>query len=1025
MTMVISPNVAKKFLYNVLITAFVLTTIGGCVKIYTLHYTMEMIFVTSNGTRSSVELADTDFFCKAGRNSFLYKLLSTCVYILFPPFWLLAFLGCGLYGRYFKNPVTSAFNRYFLPPVAVLTVFLLAFKANGIYPFGKKTIAWCDLTQQGVPYWMNFKSVIEGDGDLFLNMYNAGGMNGWSLVRGLLFSPFSYIALFIERQSMMDVVTVLQIIKFAACSVTAMVFFKVCCKKLNPSISVALSMMYSFCAYGLMYYQIITWPDAMCVAPLYFTGVYLLVTKYKITMFAVSLYLVMNNFPFGFMTVLATLMFMGYYFVTNGRDKEHNNKVAFCFVAGAFIGALLSAFTWLVFFNTYGASSRGVNISDNIKAKGLLTSKNTVYPLLMSTAFVSVAVLSLKGKLRNPIHKSLFFVFGMMLLPMFFEPINLMWHAGSYMAFPARYAYILTFVGLALAGILLSDINFGQGELERTSFYNSRNATNKVVLNISAGALLSIIGFYVIKVTFSIVDKHIKKLDNYSTTLWGNDDSYTYTLIVFAFFVILYAIGYLFYKHRIISKQVFAAFLMAVLIFEATCAIKIYVVPPTSKVDSEDFRLYADLSDRIDDDDFYRVKNEKFLDAAYSISEANFPGAIGYNSMGHYSSLVSETYLYLAKALGYSSMWTKIESFGGTKFSDALMCVKYGIDKKTIELGDGVYENSRYQINEKEYYMPLGLFTSADDISVDLMEVERIELQEMIYDALSGGTSNLFVKQNFSTSNCKVVDKEKSGNDKYIITPSASGDAYIYYSVNVRGTQTLYLDCFDEFSNDLSEKINGSFCVYVNGARVNSSYPSSSNNGILNLGTFTDTIVSVSLKVLEKVECRSFGVYTMNESALSKLVKNIDSASLTVDGNDIRGEYFADEDGYVLVSVPNIVDYMCVVNGKRIAVESAFGGFISVPVKAGENKICLTYTPPMFYGALILVLCGLALGITVLVIIKKKKVSGFYALVEGLVGERNISKISAVFKYCTLAAFGLVIFAIYLWPMLTKLSNHF
>ena len=120
------------------------------------------------------------------------KISLTLLYIVFPPCWLLAFFGCSVYGKVFKNNVTSFFNRYIIPPMTVIGVFFFIFAENNIYPFGNKSIAWCDLSQQGVPYWMNFKNVLEGADDFFLNMGNAAGMNGVTLTRSYFFYPFSY-----------------------------------------------------------------------------------------------------------------------------------------------------------------------------------------------------------------------------------------------------------------------------------------------------------------------------------------------------------------------------------------------------------------------------------------------------------------------------------------------------------------------------------------------------------------------------------------------------------------------------------------------------------------------------------------------------------------------------------------------------------------------------------------------------------------------------------------------------------------
>lgn len=376
-------------------------------------------------------------------------IILTVLYVLLPPLWITAFLGMSVYEKNFKNRATTVFNHYFLPPLAVVAVFFTVFYYKGIYPFGDKTIAWCDMTQQGVPYIMNFKSILEGDDSLFLNMANAGGMDGWTLFRGYFARPFNYLVLFVDRAAIMDFVSVLTVLKLAACSVSAMVFFRTCVKKLDPAIAGVLSLMYSFCAFGTMYYQILNWPDAMYILPLYFTGIYLLVNKHKIALFTVSLAFVMLNFAFGFMTVLATLLLLGYYFMIKS-DKQ----TAFEFAIGSALAALLCAPAWLSFFGAYNDSARGVDLAVTISGSSLFTTKNTAYPLLMSTAFIFIAVFLYKAYKKDPLSKALYFLFGMMMIPMLIEPINKMWHAGSYMGFPNRYAFILIFCGLAIAGIV-------------------------------------------------------------------------------------------------------------------------------------------------------------------------------------------------------------------------------------------------------------------------------------------------------------------------------------------------------------------------------------------------------------------------------------------------------------------------------------------------------------------------------------------------------------------------------------------
>lgn len=961
------------------------------------------------------------------------KILLTIAYIICPALWILAFLGIGLYGKYFKNAVTSFFNRYILPPAFVILIFFFVFKENDIYPFGNKTIAWCDMAQQGVPYWMNFKSVLSGEDSIFLNMANAAGMNGWSLLRGLLFSPFNYIALFIERGSMMEAVSVLQVLKFAACSVTAMIFFKLCFKKLHPSMAAVLSLMYSFCAYGLMYCQIISWPDAMYLCPLFFAGVYLLITKGNLFLYSISLAFVMNNFSFGFMTVIATILFVGYYTVVC-KDTDRRKEVSFNFVVGSLLAALLSATSWLPFFGVYGSSARGVDIFETIESKAFFSKRYTVYPLLMSTALIPVAAFAFNKINKKPIQKAMYFSFGMLLIPMVVEPINLIWHGGSYTGFPARFAYILIFLGLAIAASL-----FSQEDEPDVINGNDRPLNNLIVQFCSAVFLVSLIvllGNYVEK----YVDHNIEKLDNYAKTLWGNEDSFLYIGLLFVLFLAAYALCYGFYKLKLINKQLLALTFAVVLVFESTAAIKVHIVPSTTKVNTENFSAYANLSGRIDDDGFYRVKNEEFLNAAYSISEANYPGAIGYSSIGHYSSLTSETYLYLAKALGYSSVWMKIDSYGGTKFSDALMSVKYGIEEASND-GDVIYKNEKCQIVEKEFFLPLGLFSTAMGADVDLENIRRIDLQEMIFDSLTDTEKSLFREEQPSKIvNCYYTHADNSKDGKYSLKKiNSSNSAYLEYTIEVEGTKTLYFDCFDKYSQSLSEATYNSFSISVNGGNAYK-YPKNTNNGLQDLGTYTDTTVTVKVTLLKNISCRSFGIYSLDDDLLTEAIDDIGKAYLTVDGNTVSGEYNSESDGYLLVSIPWDSGFKATVNGEKVDVSKAFGGLISIPVAKGNNVISISYTPPKFYASLVLTLLGVAICICILILLKKKKVSRFYALVNDKFGYKasasslydlvsdkfgcTVSKIASVLYICVLCAFVAVVAIVYFLPLIVKLKTY-
>lgn len=941
---------------------------------------------------------------------FMQSILLTVCYLIFPPLWITAFFNAAVYRKYFKNKVTTFFNCYIIPPCFVTLFFLYFFKQNGIYPFGSKTIAWCDMTQQGVPYWINFKQVLEGDQNLFLNMANASGMDGWSMLRSYFLYPFSYLALFVDSTEIMAFVSLATVLKLAICCVTAMVFFRVCLKQLNPSIAVALSIMYSFCAYGAMYYQILNWPSAMYIMPLYFTGLYILLKEHKIGLFSVTIALIMRNFAFGFMAVIATVLFVGYYLLVLKEDELLAKRNAFDFIVGSVFGAILSLPIWLPFFGAFFGSARGVNVENSLSASNLLTSRYTVYPLLMSTAVMFVAAFALKSEKKKPMEKALYFLFGMMLIAMFFEPINKMWHFGSYMSFPARYAYIVTFCGLALSGCLFAR---NEGFLIKRSIARNDKIRNIVVVAFSLLFVLCICGvLYTYVVDY--VSTNNTAMSAYARTLWGDSTSYKHLLLLFTLALIVYALGYALLKRKLLTKQVFALLLVLVALSEAYTAINVHIIPASNKMNMASYEKYVDLTDRIEDDSFYRVKNAAFLNTSYSsVSEANYPGTLGYNSMGHYSSLTSESYLYAVKAYGYNSVWMKVDTYGGTKFSDALFSVKYSIGKTSTASGDTVYSNDKYCITENDFFLPLGIFTTASETEINVEDFFRIELQEYVYASITGGAESLFTNLDPTVCNNAVV-QEKDG--VYSIVKKAD-DAYIEYTIDIKGTKTLYFDCFDNFSNALSEDVYNSFAVFVNGTKVQSKYPVASQNGLLCLGTFTNQTVTVKLNVLKNVQCRSFGLYALDDDLLNNTINNVSCADLTVNGNKICGEYYAETDGTIFVSVPYGDGFKCSVNGKKVELSECFGGFIGVPVTKGENSIQISYVPPTFYSSIIIWVVAIAVIAILAIIARKHGLHGAYDTLRKCIGDKAFNKVLNIAKACVIIAFVAMIVLIYIYPM--------
>ena len=179
--------------------------------------------------------------------------------------------------------------------------------------------------------------------------------------------------------------------------------------------------------------------------------------------------------------------------------------------------------------------------------------------------------------------------------------------------------------------------------------------------------------------------------------------------------------------------------------------------------------------------------------------------------------------MYTMKKLGYSSYWMEVGSQGGTLLSDFLMANKYTILQNSDLEGNShfTYINSGYTILQNPSISSFGVVFSPDDISQleKLPDISRMDLQNYLFQTI------------FSTSqNLVTAYPRVQGTDFSTITHEQAFYSYmdseLIYECRVEGTQTLYFDCFDTISNALVERVNGTANVYVNGKRIETSYPS-------------------------------------------------------------------------------------------------------------------------------------------------------------------------------------------------------
>ena len=319
------------------------------------------------------------------------------------------------------------------------------------------------------------------------------------------------------------------------------------------------------------------------------------------------------------------------------------------------------------------------------------------------------------------------------------------------------------------------------------------------------------------------------------------------------------------------------------------------------------------------------------------------------------------------------------------------------------------YTNAGYSIVKSNYKTPFGFTMNSEAFAMlkQLPDTGRMERQQQIFAALFHTDETLVMSyepQHAVNTNCYITD------GKYNISPdNPDAPSYFLYELSVKGTQTLYFDCFDRLSNSLSESINNSFTITVNGKRVAGPYPSQSENGLLNLGTYTDERVVIQVDVHKSLSTASFGVAGIRLDVLGQAAETLNAAELTEESNGLSGTVTAENSGeYLFVPVVNDGGFTAVVNGEQVVPETVMDCFLAIPLQQGGNTVEIQYCPPGMRPGLVLLGVGAVLLLLLLYGLKKgllERMRSLYLPAGILLGA----------LWCAL------FFAVYLFPLIIRL----
>lgn len=833
---------------------------------------------------------------------------------------------------------------YLLTICIVLSIFIIIFLLKGIYPFGNNSLIYSDMHDQITAFYYHFYDCFKGNDSLLIDFSTSGGINFIGILAYYILSPFSFLTLLVEREKIYLMVSVIIALKTLCCSLTCLYFIKKYFKKIPYLLSVLLAITYAFSGYGLMMYIITPWIDAMYLLPLIMIGLKKVLDLEKPTFYIITLTLsLIFSFYVSIMVIIFIFLISLIYLFVYQDDKNKRKKAILSLGISTVISLLLSSFIVVPAYLQISVSSRlGINI------KSLLNSKTgPISDKLALFTFGGVVYLGIFILLKNYKKHKKFLSFYLpiliiMLIPILIEPINKIWHFGSYAYFAYRIGFATIF--LLIIGACYSYENFD---------FKSDKIIKKPRLKSIMVSILSIIFIsLVILVNYSDFQTYINKL-----SISGNH----ILLLALILATLVSFIG----CYLIISLNKKLTIFTIIILFIITLTHITVNSITYMGIDFDQERLtseYEDLaliSKDYQEKDYYYVKNEVIN------MIMNSGMVMNYHNWDHFTSLTDANNLTSLKKLGYSSMWVKTYSRGGNLFLDSILANGYLMSDKEID--NEYYEYVKTYGNIYFYKLKkLPSYGYLINNNTTIFDKDNsFQISNAIYQSITGKNNNIFdIKTNFKLSNIEVSDYK---DNKYYEIIDEDGYSYFETDIDIKGKKTIYLEILRSLNNTTNSKIYELFNIYINDKLYEQKVMDENNNGVLDLGTYNNEKLNIKIELLESIDLNTITLGIMDNNMYEDFINNqYIETNINYTNNKITASVDSDSEKILYLPIAYSDSYKATNNGNSVEVVKIFDNFIGIKLNAGINNIELTYTPKGLKPMLIVSIITLILTVILL-----------------------------------------------------------
>lgn len=821
-------------------------------------------------------------------------------------------------------------KKYFIPGLIVAAILLIVLLIKGIYPFGTKYIIWGDMYEQIVPLYYNFYDAVFNGKSIMIDY--TGGIAS-SLIPNFIYyiiSPFTLIILLFKRCDIPNAVSIIVLLKMVLSAITCNYFLDKKFSKQSDFYKCFFSIIYALSTYNLSLYIITGWIDIVYLFPILMLGLDKLLNLKKPTLFIVILSLcLIFNFYISLMCIVFIFFIALIYLKT--YKKEGIKKAITSLGISVAVSLLISSAVLVpVFVQIFSSARVGFNFSQLRLSKfGPIIDKLMFLTSSMASIVCCMLLIS-KHKENNEIKQNIKFIILSLILvglSLVIEPVNKMWHFGSYVSYPYRYGFILIFL-LIIASFIYISIK------------NQKQKEHKILITFTtviASTLIIAISYKY----YPLLQESINKL-----SFSFNHKSFFISIVLASINLLSYLV--LFKLGDKESKYTKLLLLTNLIIF-SLCQSLTYI-----NIDKTAPKVYTNYNDMnyistLKTEEGYHLKQE-------NINIIANPGAITNKPMQDYFTSLTDNNMFIEyQKLGYDSYWMNTSSKGSNYFIDFALSNKYLITQDNPE--DELYNLYKSNKNLKIYATTLPIskgYIIKENKSIKNIN-SSLEATNIIYKALSNSNNNIMdIYKDFELINASYNGKKINISDK-------NKEAYLEKTFDIKNKKTLYLEIFTSYLNLDKNKLYNCFDIYVNGELLKSNYYNKENNASLKLGTFNDETVNVKILIKKDITQNisiSFGL--LDRKLLQDYFNN---NKYNIHVNDRKSNlnflYDSDNEDILFLPIPYLNGMKATSNNKNVEIVKVFDNFIGVKLSKGLNNIEISYITPGLKLGIVIALVGI------------------------------------------------------------------